>query len=140
MMRGTFWTMNLIIPGFLYLSLVIPGGGGGTAEGRAIDPMVGKSCPKCPLRGEVNHISGVRTVPILGHRPVVLGGLYDAVEDDFLPGFNLWDLADVEKNKIVVPHPKQRVQWTTGLEDDDKYDFLSIDKDDKQSVKVDLKL
>ena len=57
-----------------------------------------------------------------------------------LSGFNLWDLADVEKNKIVVPHPKQRVQWTTGLEDDDKYDFLSIDKDDKQSVKVDLKL
>ena len=30
--------------------------------------------------------SDVRTVPTLGHQPVVLGGLYSAVEDEFLPG------------------------------------------------------
>ena len=28
----------------------------------------------------------VLTVPTLGHQPVVLGGLYSAVEDQFLPG------------------------------------------------------
>ena len=28
----------------------------------------------------------VRTVPTLGHQPVMLGGLYSAVEDEFLPG------------------------------------------------------
>ena len=30
--------------------------------------------------------SDVRTVPTLGHQPVVLGGLYSAVQDEFLPG------------------------------------------------------
>ena len=28
----------------------------------------------------------VRSVPTLGHQPVVLGGFYSAIEDEFLPG------------------------------------------------------
>ena len=28
----------------------------------------------------------VKTIPTLGHQPVILGGLYSAVEDEFLPG------------------------------------------------------
>ena len=28
----------------------------------------------------------VKTLPTLGHQPVLLGGLYSAVEDEFLPG------------------------------------------------------
>ena len=28
----------------------------------------------------------VRTVPTLGHQPVILGGLYSAPEDEFIPG------------------------------------------------------
>ena len=28
----------------------------------------------------------VRTVPTLGHQPVILGGLYSGAEDEFIPG------------------------------------------------------
>ena len=30
--------------------------------------------------------AAVKTIPTLGHQPVILGGLYSAVEDEFLPG------------------------------------------------------
>ena len=29
--------------------------------------------------------AAVKTIPTLGHQPVILGGLYSAVEDEFLP-------------------------------------------------------
>ena len=30
--------------------------------------------------------TAVKMIPTLGHQPVILGGLYSAVEDEFLPG------------------------------------------------------
>ena len=33
--------------------------------------------------------AAVKTIPTLGHQPVILGGLYSAVEDEFLPGKTL---------------------------------------------------
>ena len=30
--------------------------------------------------------AAVKTIPTVGHQPVILGGLYSAMEDEFLPG------------------------------------------------------
>ena len=45
----------------------------------------------------------VRTVPTLGHQTVMLGGLYSAVEDKFLPGqgFKNFSISDIKKNHRV---------------------------------------
>ena len=45
--------------------------------------------------------SDVRTVPTLGHQPVILGGLYSAVEDEFLPGSFILNLHHHHHH----PHP-----------------------------------
>ena len=49
----------------------------------------------------------------LGHQPVVLGGFFSAVEDEFLPGMALWTNDDVNNHKIVIKHPKQTSKWSS---------------------------
>ena len=59
------------------------------------------------LRSEKQFIE----VPAIGNHPIVLGGFYSAVEDEFLPGAALWSSSDVEKYKNTVHHPRQETVW-----------------------------
>ena len=48
----------------------------------------------------------------LGHQPVVLGGLFTEVEDEFLPGLALWSTANIELHTSTIKHPSQKTTWT----------------------------
>ena len=47
----------------------------------------------------------MKTIATLGHQPVILGGLYSAIEEEFLPGLSLWN-SDIVQNYInTIDHP-----------------------------------
>ena len=73
----------------------------------------------------------------LGHQPIVLGGLFSEVEDDFLPGLALWNEETIENHKRVIDHPRQRTLWTDELDFDDRKDLLGIDADGSLSIDID---
>ena len=49
----------------------------------------------------------VKTVATLGHQPVILGGLYSAIEEEFLPGLSLWNSETVKTYINTIHHPFQ---------------------------------
>ena len=49
----------------------------------------------------------VKTVATLGHQPVILGGLYSAIEEEFLPGLSLWNSETVKNYINTIHHPFQ---------------------------------
>ena len=75
-------------------------------------------------------------IPTLGHQPVVLGGFFSAVEDEFVPGLALFSREDIEAHKITIDHPKQETKWTSGQTIDEKLEMMRIDV--SGSISVDL--
>ena len=73
----------------------------------------------------------------LGHQPVVLGGFFSAVEDEFLPGMALWTSDDVNNHKTVINHPKQTSQWSSQQTMEEKLKMFHIDV--RGSISVDLR-
>ena len=73
----------------------------------------------------------------LGHQPVVLGGFFSAVEDEFLPGMALWTSDDVNNHKTVINHPKQMSEWTSHQTMEEKLEMFDIDV--RGSISVDLR-
>ena len=73
----------------------------------------------------------------LGHQPVVLGGFFSAVEDEFLPGMALWTSDDVNNHKTVINHPKQTSQWSSHQTMEEKLKMFHIDV--RGSLSVDLR-
>ena len=69
----------------------------------------------------------VKTVATLGHQPVILGGLYSAIEDEFLPGLSLWNHRIVEDYTNTINHPFQETKWTSAQTQDEKFDMMKID-------------
>merc|ERR1712198_194825 len=63
----------------------------------------------------------------MGNQPIILGGFYSAVEDQFLPGTALWTSSDVDEYKYTVHHPKQETRWTGYLSEDETFAMLGID-------------
>ena len=53
-------------------------------------------------------------------------------------GLNLWSAEIIEEHKNTVHHPQQKVEWTSGQTQNDKYDYLKLDL--YGSVTVDLKM
>ena len=66
-------------------------------------------------------------IPTIGNQPILLGGLYSAVEDEFIPGTALWSSQDIERYKYTVNHPKQETRWTGYLSEDETFAMLGID-------------
>ena len=77
---------------------------------------------KCGKKSE-----GVLSIPTLHKQPVILGGLYSAVQDEFLPGQALWRSDVVEQFRKTVHHPYQKTQWTSGQTRNEKYKLLDIE-------------
>ena len=75
--------------------------------------------------------------PTLGQQPVVLGGLYSVVHNEYLPVMKLWSTLDVNKNKEVIYHPHQYSKWTSEQSATEKQELLGIDVGG--SLTVDLK-
>ena len=73
----------------------------------------------------------------LGHQPVVLGGFFSAVEDEFLPGMALWTSDDVNNHKTVINHPKQMSKWSSHQTLEEKMKMFDIDV--QGSISVDLR-
>ena len=51
--------------------------------------------------------------PTLGQQPIVLGGLYSAVHNQYLPVMKLWTSEEINKYKETIFHPKQFSKWTS---------------------------
>ena len=64
--------------------------------------------------------------PTLGHQPIVLGGLFAEVHDEFLPGLALWSTANVALHTSTIKHNRQETKWTKDLTLDEKLDLLKI--------------
>ena len=73
----------------------------------------------------------------LGHQPVVLGGFFSAVEDEFLPGMALWSDDDVKDHKTCIKHPKQTSKWSSQQTLEEKLEMFDIDV--QGSISVDLR-
>ena len=73
----------------------------------------------------------------LGHQPVVLGGFFSAVEDEFLSGMALWTSDDVNDHKTVINHPKQMSKWSSHQTLEEKLKMFDIDV--QGSISVDLR-
>ena len=69
----------------------------------------------------------ILTIPTFGHQPVILGGFYTEVENEFLPGIALWSTKTVNKFKTVIEHPVQETTWSNKQTLKDKLEMLSID-------------
>ena len=76
---------------------------------------------KCNKKSE-----GILSIPTLHKQPVILGGLYSAIQDEFLPGQRLWKSDLVKQFRQTVHHPYQKTTWTSGQTRNEKYDFLEI--------------
>ena len=62
----------------------------------------------------------------LGQQPIVLGGLYSAVHDEFLPVMKLWSSRDIEAHKDVIYHPVQNSKWTSVQTLEEKKELFGI--------------
>ena len=78
----------------------------------------------------------IKRIPTFGQQPIVLGGLYSEIENDFLPGLSLWSTKDVNEYKTVIEHPVQETTWSNKQTLTDKLKMLSIDIEG--SITVDI--
>ena len=62
----------------------------------------------------------------LGQQPIVLGGLYSAVYNQYLPVMKLWSSADINKYRDIIFHPRVRSKWTSEQTLDEKLDTFFI--------------
>ena len=67
-----------------------------------------------------------------------LGGLYSAIENDFLPGMELWDLGAINEIKHVIHHPSALALWTSPQTLKEKYDLLNINLSGSLSVMLSM--
>ena len=78
----------------------------------------------------------IENIPTFGHQPIVLGGFYSEVENEFLPGLALWTDETVEQYKKTIKHPVQRTLWTNSQSHKEKMEMLNIDI--SGSIEVDI--
>ena len=76
--------------------------------------------------------------PTLGQQPVVLGGLFSAVENEFIPGLALWPREVIQQYSSTIFHPRMDTKWTKGLSYKEKLDLLQIDVDGDISIDLDI--
>ena len=76
-------------------------------------------------------------MPTFGHQPVVMGGFYSAVKNQFIPGLSILPLNKIKNFTNVIHHPIQETRWTNYLKLEERLDLLQIDI--SGSVTVDLK-
>ena len=56
----------------------------------------------------------------------MLGELYSAHSDQFIPGFSLWKSDKIENEKRIVWNPSSHVDFSTDITRDDKIRLLDI--------------
>merc|ERR1719308_714512 len=77
-------------------------------------------------KGESDEDEAVMKIATMGHQPVLLGGLYSAVQSEFLPGMNLWPEKALENHTNTIDHPKQKSLWTSQQSLDQKFEMLHV--------------
>ena len=78
----------------------------------------------------------IKKIPTFGQQPIVLGGFYSEIENDFLPGLSLWSTKVVNEFKTVIEHPVQQTTWSNKQTLMDKLEMLSIDIEGSISVDI----
>ena len=71
----------------------------------------------------VYYLEMVLTRSTMG-RPAILGELYSAHADIFIPGFSLWSHEDIEKHKQVVWNPHSRTHFSVDSSRENNFDKL----------------
>ena len=89
-----------------------------------------------PLDSLTSEVGTIERVPTLGHQPVVLGGFYSAVKNQFIPGLSILPSKEIKDYINVINHPIQRTEWTHNLGLHEKLKLLDIEIGG--SVTVDL--
>ena len=66
-------------------------------------------------------------IPTFGHQPVVMGGLYSEITNEFLPAMTLWSTEDIQNSITVIHHPYQDMFWTSEESMDEKMEKFKIE-------------
>ena len=83
-----------------------------------------------------SEVGTIEKIPTFGHQPVVLGGFYSAVKNQFIPGLSILPSQQIKDNINVIHHPIQKTLWTNHLKFYERLELLNIDIGG--SVTVDL--
>ena len=79
-------------------------------------------------------------IPTMGNQPIILGGLYSAISDEFLPGAALWNSEDVKSHMFTINHPKQETKWSGSLTDEQKIAMLNVGGSAEISIDIEIGL